>query len=227
MKQFLAVGMIVACLAMSAGAQDMAVWGIQPPNTPADLTNSAVGPNVLADSGVYAATSVLHGVHASANADWTTPAGNGSSDSYSVNEWAIGDYFQFSTSTTGYTGLEVLWDQTRSSTGPGTFDLMVSTDDINYSVLVDDYVVLENNAANGGAWSAVNPRVPNYQLGPYALPASLENQANVYFRLVNQVTPGGTAGTGRVDNVIVRVVPEPATVGLLALGAVLALRRRR
>jgi hypothetical protein len=227
MNRNTAIALLALALSTTAArAQiDLAVWGFQPPNTPADLSNSMTSPNVAADSGVFAATSIASGLHLRDQTDWTTPAGNGSSDSFNSNEWTAADYYQFATSTTGFSGLEVLWDQTRSSTGPITFDLLWSTDGSTFSVLLNDYTVLLNDAANGGFWNATTP-VPNYTFGPIALPAALDNQANVYFRLEAQV--GGTAlgGTNRVDNFIVRQIPEPATLSLLAL-SLLAIRRRR
>src|SRR5882724_206108 len=60
------------------------------------------------------------GVHASA-ATWSSPAGNGSAHSFSVNTWAVGDYFQFQTSTLGLNNILVSFDQTSSGTGPRDF----------------------------------------------------------------------------------------------------------
>jgi hypothetical protein len=58
----------------------------------------------------------------------------------------------------------------------------------------------------------------------------INDQANVYFRLVSGQTATG-AGTGRVDNITITGVPEPSTYAMLALaGAGFAgyvIRRRR
>src|SRR5439155_9308812 len=59
---------------------------------------------------------------------WSTPSGNGSTKSMSSGNWAIGDYYQFSTSTSGSTGVKMLVDITRSSTGPSGFGIDYSTD---------------------------------------------------------------------------------------------------
>src|SRR5262245_51144726 len=81
----------VFCAASSASAGIIAQWTMESPTTPADSTDSATGPTVAASTG----TGSLNGVHASAASDWTTPAGNGSAESYSVNTWAVNDYSQF------------------------------------------------------------------------------------------------------------------------------------
>src|SRR6266446_9928561 len=57
------------------------------------------------------------GLHAGA-AVYSSPAGNGSAHSYSANTWAVGDYWQFQTSTLGFSGIALSWDQASSSTGP-------------------------------------------------------------------------------------------------------------
>ncbi|MEO8372726.1 MAG: hypothetical protein ABI806_26315, partial [Candidatus Solibacter sp.] len=58
---------------------------------PADLNNSAASPNVSASTGIGTAS----GLHASALTDWTTPVGNGTTDSFSSANWGSGDSYQF------------------------------------------------------------------------------------------------------------------------------------
>ncbi len=190
---------------------------------------ATAGPHA-AEGGVFAPTSAALGFHADPLAVYSNPAGNGSAESFSSNFWAIGDYYQFSTSTLGYESIAFAFDQTRSSTGPGTFDLLWSTDGVTFSTLLDDYTVLNNAAPPGGpgAWNATT-RFPEYGFGPLALPAGAANQASIVFRLVNQVTPGGTAGTNRVDNIVVSgtLIPTPGAAALLAVAGFIAMRRRR
>lgn len=224
----LAIGsvlVIALAFASAARAADLAKWTFEVSGPNLILNNSAASPIAAAEEGVFAAGSLAYGIHASAETDWSSPSGNGSVESFSVNTWAIGDYWELQTSTAGFLDIIIQWDQTRSSTGPGTFNLQYSTDGTTFVDLVTDYTVLENSANNGGFWNSTT-RVPNYQLGPIAVPGDLNNLPTVYFRLTCMVTPGGAGGTNRVDNVFVAGIPEPACWLLLGLGALGLLRRR-
>ncbi len=90
----------IFCGQASAVNDVIAQWSYEV-NTPGDLTDSAAGPTVFAEAGAQAGTASMQGVHVSALSDWTTPVGNGSANSYSVTNWAVGDYSQFAISTTG------------------------------------------------------------------------------------------------------------------------------
>jgi hypothetical protein len=209
-------------------AQTIAQWTFEL-NTPADLNNSATISSIAADVGSGTAS----GVHADAASDWSTPAGNGSANSFSVNTWGVGDYFQFQTSTLGFTGILLSWDQTSSGTGPRDFELGYSTDGINFTPFTT-YSVLANAAPNP-VWNATT--YSSLYTFTYDLSAvtALDNDADVFFRLVNTSTisaSGGTvaaAGTDRVDNFTVAVVPEPSTyvLGGLGLAMLIYLRRRK
>jgi hypothetical protein len=175
------------------------------------------------------------GSHAGA-AVYSSPAGNGSAHSFSSNTWAVGDYWQFSTSTTGFQNITIQWDQTSSSTGPRDFELDYSTDGTTFTPLFGSptpYQVLPNAAPNP-VWNSTTSS-PIYTFGPIAGPAALDNQANVFFRLIDKSTVsanGGTVaatGTDRIDNVIISgtEIPEPASLRLLAGAGALAARRRR
>ncbi len=183
------------CVGGSAYAQfdPIAVWTFE---TSIPVTS---GPHA-AESGANAgAGSTASGFHTDPGTVWSNPAGNGSPESFSSNFWTIGDYYEFRTSTAGFTSIRFGWDQTRSSTGPATFDVAWSTDGVAFSTLVEDYAVT-NNATPPGVWNSTTP-VPEYTFAPVDLPAGAASQTTLYIRLVNQVAPGGTAGTNRVDNV--------------------------
>ncbi len=193
------------------------------------LNNSAASPDLVAEGGLFAATSIGNGLHASAGTDWSNPVGNGTAESFSSNEWAIGDYYQFQTSTVGYSGITITWDQTSSSTGPRDFDLQWSTDGLNFTT-ISSYAVLAN-ASPPGNWSSTLYH-PEYAFGPVAGPSALDNQATIYFRLtmttdvaVNGL-PVAATGTDRVDTVRIEGVPEPASLALMAIGGLALLRRR-
>ncbi len=132
------------------------------------------------------------GLHVLGGTVYSNPVGNGSGESFSSNFWSTGDYYQFETSSVGYTGVEITFDQTRSGTGPGTFDVDISTDGVNWTTLVDDYVI------GAVSWSSATYQAAS-TFGPFAAPA-LDDQATVYVRLVSQETTA-TGGTNRVDNV--------------------------
>lgn len=188
---------------------------------------TTAGPHA-AEGGVNAgAGSPASGFHADAAAVYSNPAGNGSAESFSSTFWnTIGDYYQFATSTTGYNSITIEFDQARSNTGPATFDLVYSTDGLSFSTLLNDYTVLPNAAPNP-LWANDGTRDAVYTFGPIAVPGDAANKPLVTFRLVSQVA-AATGGTNRVDNVTIAgvLIPEPSTLGLLALGAIAALRRR-
>ncbi len=171
------------------------------------------------------------GLHAGAAA-YSSPAGNGSAHSYSANTWAVGDYWQFQTSTLGFSGIALSWDQASSSTGPVHFQLQYSTDGTTFNTFVADYLVLTNatSANNEGTglatapWTTGGGRQSAYTYS-YDLSGvtALNNQSSVYFRLVddNAINAQGitvpASGTDRVDNFTV-AVPEPSSVVLGGLG---------
>ncbi len=160
---------------------------------------ATAGPHA-AEGGVNAgAGSPALGFHTDPGVVYSNPAGNGSPESFSANFWSIGDYYEFRTGTAGYESITIGWDQTRSGTGPGTFDLQWSLDGTNYTTLTPGYTVL-GNTNPPGFWNATTP-FPEYVFAPVAGPAALDDQPLVYFRLTNTVAPGGTTGTNRVDNV--------------------------
>jgi len=216
---------LVATATLTASAQTISQWTFEI-NTPADATDTNLVAGINADVGA----GVAMGLHSSSASDWTTPAGNGSANSLSVNTWTPGDYFQFRLGTVGYSGIGVSFDQTSSSTGPRDFDLQYSTDGSSFTTFAS-YAVLQNGLAPNPGWSSGTYQSAytfNFNLSSVS---ALNNAANVYFRLVNTstFTPGGATvavgGTDRVDNFTVYVVPEPT--GLAAVGGLLLLAGRR
>lgn len=150
---------------------------------------TTAGPH-SAEEGVGTAT----GYHAGATT-YSNPVGNGSAESFSSSNWLTGDYYEFQTSSLGYTNVEISFDQTRSGTGPTPFDVEISTDGVNWTTLVDDYTV------DAVTWSGTTYKAES-TFGPHAAPA-LDNQATIYVRLTAQADASGTGGTCRVDNVAI------------------------
>ena len=235
--------LLTASVALSVAAQaQIAQWTFEAA-PPADLSNTQdIGP-ISADVG----SGTLNGHHASAAADWTTPPGNGSANSLSVNNWAANDYLQFAVSTLGGGGaaqLELSWDHTSSGTGPRDFALQYSTDGTTFAPLFA-YSVLENvtidppepQARNDWRTSGGRQGIYTFSADTGAVAGGLVGLPTVYFRLADTGATSANGGTvsggggSRVDNLAVSfgVVPEPAEYAALFAGglAVFAALRRR
>lgn len=166
---------------------------------------------------------------------YSSPAGQGSARSFSSNTWDVGDYFQFSTNSTGYENVQLSFDQTSSNTGPSDFKVQYSTDGTTYTDFAN-YDVIANGQASGfvNFWGATPLTGYSYTFDLSSITA-LNNDASIFFRLVDTstITPnGGTvgaAGTDRVDNVSISAspIPEPGSLTVLGLAALTAVKRRR
>lgn len=232
LRPMLGATFALALTSVSAQAATIALWNFESPN-PADAT-AAIYPNAIAPA---IGSGNAKGVHASAATAWTTPVGNGSTDSFSSNTWAVGDYYEFSTNTTGFSGINVSWDQTSSNTGPRDFKLAYSTNGTTFTDFFTGITVLANAAPNPTWTSGTVNAVFNFTAN-LASVIALNNQTNVFFRLIDTSTVsanGGAVaagGTSRVDNFTISgtstPVPLPAAVWLLgsALGGISVLRRR-
>ncbi len=232
MKKLFVVSALSAASFMvcPASADVLAQWTFEV-NTPADVTDSAAISSILAEVG----TGTASGSHASALSDWTTPVGNGSANSLSVNTWGVGDYFQFSLGSVGYSGIGISFDQVSSSTGPRDFYLAYSTDGSAFTQFGSGYVVLANSAPNN--WSSGTPIATTTYNFDLSSISTLNNAPAIYFRLVDAstVAANGTtvaaSGTGRVDNFTVTFtpVPEPGVLAFVGGFGLLAicLKRRR
>ncbi len=161
----------------------------------------------------------------------SNPAGNGSAESFSSNGWNDGEYYQFTTNTTGAQDITISFAQAASGTGPRDFQFQYSTDGISYTNFGAVYVGPTSDF-NGGVFNQAN--VLEFDLTSIT---ALNNQANVGFRVAVAGTAsenGGTiasGGTFRMDDFEIRAtaVPEPSSmafVGLVMLGGTWIRRRR-
>lgn len=219
-----AVAALLTCGASNAGATVIAQWTFET-SPPADLLNTATSFTFAADAGAGTAS----GTHASANTDWTTPAGNGSANAFSSNEWAVGDYYQYTVSTTGFSDLTLLLDHTSSGTGPTAFKLAYSTDGTTFTDVPGGAYAI-SSASGFSTATEVTTSPPRFGFDLSAINA-IENQASVTFRVIATAIGTSTNGTSRMDNVVIGTdpvpTPEPGAVGLLAVAGAFGLRRGR
>jgi MYXO-CTERM domain-containing protein len=228
-RSLVAASLITAgAVSMSASAALVAGWSM-----PTAVTAATTGTNYTygaADLGEATAGTSLTGYHAVAATTWSSPAGNGSTYSLSSNNWTTGDYYQVSLSTIGYAdAITISFDQTRSSTGPATFAVLMSVDGgANFSTVLASYAVVQAGLAGSGTttWNSVTNQPVTFTTTVSGLSAAA-GQASVIFRIQSTVTTAA-AGTNRVDNINVfsGAVPTPGAIALLGVAGLVGRRRR-
>ena len=212
----LLIASAVIATASAASADVIAGWSIP---TAVTATTAATYSYGAANLGAQVSGSMLSGTHSSASTAWSSPAGNGSTYALSSNAWNVGDYYQISLATTGYSAVSVAWEQTRSSTGPAGFEAVLSVDGGSTFSSLGSYTV------NQVSWSATVP-VTTSSFGYLA--SAADNQIGIIIRF-KVVTAGTstTTGTNRIDNIVVSgVIPAPGAVALIGLAGLVSRRRR-
>jgi hypothetical protein len=203
----------------------------------AGLTSGTTQSGVSADIG----TGTASASHASSATAWSIPAGNGSAHSWSANNWAQGDFFQFSVTLdlvdNTYSGFNVTYDQNGSATGPKTYYIAYSTDGLTFTPFGSDYTL-----TSGITWASGTPNQATQLSDNFSPITALDTASTIYFRIVDDsLTTGGainggnigTSGTDRIDNFLVSAsvapVPEPTTMALAGLSALslIVFRRQR
>jgi hypothetical protein len=137
---------------------------------------------------------------------YTSPVGNGGSNSFSANKWATNDFFQFACSTVNASNISVAFDQITSLTGPGRFQFQYSLNGSTFINVSAPYTVYANTLLYGPTnfWNkyTYNPTT-HYLLNLSSIP-SLNNAATVWFRITDVSTASadgssvGNDGTVRV-----------------------------
>ena len=234
-----AVATAVAAAAVTATASADLVVGWTIPtafptgagNVPTGQTYLPPGPNGagVADQGTNTAGSQLSAFHTLAAATYTSPAGNGNMYAFSSNNWSANDYYEarFSTVGAGTSGLSVSWDQTRSATGPTTFNLVMSVDGgSNWTTLSASYTVLQSGGGGApGTWSTTTYN--SIYTSTVSLGAAADEQSLVILRWVSTQT-AAAAGSNRIDNISVNnAIPAPGALALLGVAGLVGSRRRR
>lgn len=227
---------VAGCLAIATvvghtqfvSADVIAKWTFENFPDPNPGAPVVAGSNVAAEIGVGLAALSNGGTAASI----TSPAGNGSANSYSANSWDVNDYFEFETSSIGFKNLSVSWDQTGSATGPKNFKVQYSTNGTSYTDLPSGtYSVLVNGAPNS-TWSVASGVQAAYGL-TFAVGSLLDNLTAIGIRLVDTSTTAinngtvGSGGTSRVDNFtfngeVISAVPLPGTAIVFMIGTAIA-----
>jgi hypothetical protein len=166
---------------------------------------------------------------------YTAPAGNGSQYAFSSNVWKAGDFYQAKFDTTGYTGISFSFDMTRSSTGPATWIIEMSTNGgSSFSTLSASYAPVVAGATGSGTTTWNTTTNQSAFNSSYNLDSSANNAAEVIVRiraLVDSVNSTGlfqAGGTARIDNILVNgtAVPAPGAAALVGLAGLIARRRR-
>jgi hypothetical protein len=214
---------LTLALATSTQAATIASWGFEV-NVPSPVTGPSIT-GLAPDIGSGSAS----GVHVSGLTSFTVPVGNGSAHSLSADNWAIGDYWQFHVSTLGFQNIQLRFDQAASGLGATNFNLLVSTNGINFSAVFSNLGVPQNSGGfggGGGVWNSTT-YLPAYTRNLDLSSITAFNNANdLYFRLASNI-PG--AQTSQIDNFVVTgvAVPEPASAALLVTAATVLVYRRR
>lgn len=214
-----AVAAVALCAA--AHADIVAGWTFQN----AAFVSSTVGSQTF----TYPQTgtdTAFTGFHADAATLWYNNVGNGSSAAVNSNRWAIGDYYQASLSTTGYTDISLNFDMTRSASGPANFKIDISTNGGSSWSTIGTLAVLQNGAAPNASWTSASYSAA-YTTTITGITAAAD-QASLLIRWIATSAATSTGGTARIDNVQIQgtLVPAPGAAALVGLAGLIARRRR-
>ena len=241
MKRILTPAIALAALGLATAKGDiLADWTFE---SSLPTTSGPFSP----ESGLQTATAQAS---ASGLGTISSPAGDGSTHSFSANGWTVGGYFQFSLNTIGYNNIVVSFEQTSSNTGPRDFNFTYSTDG-GTSFTTDNplsggqspgsspYQVFPNAAVLGNtAWSITTFQSAFQFSIDLSSIAAVNNASSVIFRVVdadttaaNSGSPVAVSGTDRLDDFLVSAspVPEPGSLALGLVGGfawLFALRRK-
>ena len=203
-------GLVTASGGGGGMAAVLAQWTFENLTSGLPVTNSAFG-TAYAEAGLQSGSAALTGLHASSATAYSTPSGNGSARSISANNWATNDYYQIRFSSAGHQNLKLTFDHTGSSTGPAEFLVSYSTNGGTFTTF-SNYDIAKTNATSAATWNNINSNSVSSVTMNLTPVEGLNNQSDVYLRFVMRSTLAlnggtvGTAGTSRLDNVVVEAV---------------------
>ena len=146
------------------------------------------------------------------------PAGNGSTDAWSFNNWSTGardvnDYFEFLVDLSDFGGIdEFSFGERRSGTCIRDFVVYYSTDGSTFTEVPNT----TTNVPDNTSW-----RTQSFDLssgGTNDIDSSIRGQATVYFRIYGY-NAEGVSGTWRIDDVTFHATTGPNAVTLSSLSA--------
>lgn len=221
MKKAIVLMTFVFLLALNgrAGADLMAVWDFGPdaPHyTEAVAVENVIGTPTLSVSGADYDIDGKNGIA------YTDAAGNphapGQAVAWDDVSGAASDAeWRMSINTTGWQDMSIRWDylsdNTGNNRGPTSFDFA-------YKVGLGNWVPILNNQAI--------TRDDNWHVFSYDLSSitAIEGRSDVWFR-VDDLNRNDLNGDFKFDNLELTGVPEPCSVVLLGIGALVAFTRRR
>ena len=173
-------------------------------------------------------TTAFTGYHADARTKWYNNTGNGSTAAVNSDYWTVGDYYQASLSTTGYSGISINFDMTRSASGPQNFKVDISTNGGTSWSTIGTVAVIQNAAAPTGAGSWTSAAYNAAYTTTFSGITAADNQNSLLVRWISTSASGSTGGTARMDNVQVQgtLLPAPGAAALVGLAGLMARRRR-
>lgn len=209
MNQNLLCSLGLIAVVLPAQATVVAHWTFETSKPFTD--NVAIYPGFSPEIGAGTA----FGTHASSGTDWSNPLGNGSPESFSANQWAVGDFFQFEVSLFGFEDAKLSWSQARSSTAPEFFSLSWSVDGSLFTPVL-------TNAIGTASWSGSSVHGGSIFTADLSAIGLLVNDSSVFFRLTALSAATSTSGGVRVDDFLVSAsaitpVPELSGVGMAGI----------
>ena len=222
MKTVLIILASVSLLIGKLNGATIAHWTFEPPYDPPTVMGNTI-------TGLFPAVGngLAMGFHASATTVFTAATGNGSPTSLVANEWTPGDYWQFQTSTIGFTDIQLGFAQIAINFGATNFSLRYSLDGSSFTTILSQYTVLPEYTVE--PWNPFTPTAGSIMSVNLSAISELNNASSVYFRLENNVDTPWEGSTGYIDDFYVTgtLIPEPSTLLLPGLATLAILARRR
>lgn len=153
-----------ASISLGASGEVLASWSIAyPANDGGPIIGSGYVDYGQADAGL-APVSFLEETHLGSDGTFNTNAtiwtqdGNGSDYSLAGDHWHAGDYYTVSVWAVGYENITLQWGHARSSSGPSSFSVDLSTDlELSWVTSYPPITILEAGAGGTDPWIYPGP----------------------------------------------------------------------